>query len=570
MGVRIVEDEGLATPTLNAADMALVTELGDRRQVREGEYLYREGDVTNEFFVLVSAEIDVVIGVDGEERVIVSHGPGRFLGELNMLSGLRVFVSARVVKAGEVVAISRDRLRQLMATNPRIGDIILSAFMARRGLLMTGAAPTLRVVGSQFSPESLHIREFLTRTRIPHEWLDVDHDPAVNALLEQFNIAATELPVVIAAGTVMRSATPGIVANYLGLTVESLPNRCFDLVVVGGGPAGLAAAVYGASEGLSTLNIEMTAPGGQAGMSSRIENYLGFPMGVSGAELTQLAIIQAEKFGASLTAPCTAVSLGHRAGHLIVQLSDGSEVAGRAVIAATGASYRRLEASRLSDFEGNGVFYAATEMEARICGTSPVVIVGGGNSAGQAAIFLSQNGCAVTLVIRGTDLGRDMSSYLIERIDADSNITLRTQTTIVALEGDETLRAIHLDGPDGEVVVPCAGLFSFIGADPSSGWLTGCAVLDDSGFVPTDLSLAPDQLGQEWESLDRSPLPFETSHPGLFAIGDLRSGSMKRVATAVGEGSASVRSVHQYLSFGTVPGALASSQPLADLQDVSS
>jgi thioredoxin reductase (NADPH) len=563
-------DEELATPTLNVADMALVTELGERRQVREGEYLYREGDITNEFFVLVSAEIDVVIGVDGEERVIVSHGPGRFLGELNMLSGLRVFVSARVVKAGEVVSISRDRMRQLMSTNPRIGDIILSAFIARRGLLMTGAAPTVRVVGSQFSPESLHIREYLTRTRIPHEWLDVDHDLAVNALLEQFNIAATELPVVITAGAVMRSATPGVVANYLGLTVESLPSRCFDLVVVGGGPAGLAAAVYGASEGLSTLNIEMTAPGGQAGMSSRIENYLGFPMGVSGAELTQRAIIQAEKFGASLTAPCAAVSLGHRAGHLIVRLSDGTEVAGRAVIAATGASYRRLDASRLSDFEGNGVFYAATEMEARMCATSPVVIVGGGNSAGQAAIFLSQNGCAVTLVIRGTDLGRDMSSYLIERIDADPNITLRTQTTIAALEGDETLRAIHLNGPEGTVVVPCAGLFSFIGADPSSGWLNGCAALDESGFVPTDLSLAPDQLGQEWVSLDRSPLPFETSHPGLFAIGDLRSGSMKRVATAVGEGSASVRSVHQYLAFAPTPSAAPFPQPSADLQEVTS
>jgi thioredoxin reductase (NADPH) len=400
---------------------------------------------------------------------------------------------------------------------------------------------------------------------VPHEWLDADHDPEVNALLSQFDIAAAELPVVIATGTVLRRATPGAVASYLGLTVENLPNRCFDLVVVGGGPAGLAAAVYGASEGLSTLNVEMTAPGGQAGMSSRIENYLGFPMGVSGFELTQRAIIQAEKFGANLTAPCTAVSLGHRAGHLIVRLSDGSEVAGRAVIAATGASYRRLEASRLSEFEGNGVYYAATEMEARMCGVSPVMIVGGGNSAGQAAIFLSQNGCAVTLVIRGPDLARDMSRYLIERIDADPNITLLTQTTVVALEGDETLRTAHLDGPEGTTVVPCAGLFSFIGADPSSGWLNGCAALDAQGFVPTDLSLSSEQLGEEWMSLDRSPLPFETSHPGLFAIGDLRSGSMKRVATAVGEGSASVRSVHQYLAFGPPP--VPSLQPSTDVRE---
>jgi thioredoxin reductase (NADPH) len=348
---------------------------------------------------------------------------------------------------------------------------------------------------------------------------------------------------------VLRQATPGDVAGYLGLTVESLPERCFDLVVVGGGPAGLAAAVYGASEGLRTLGLDMTAPGGQAGMSSRIENYLGFPLGVSGAELTGRAVIQAEKFGATLTAPCTVDSLGSRGGYLVVRLSDGSDVAGRAIIAATGATYRRLEAARLSDFEGKGVYYAATEMEARMCGASPVVVVGGGNSAGQAAIFLSQAGCSVNLVIRGPDLAKDMSQYLVERVEADPHITLRSRTTVVALDGDETLRSVVLNGPDGTITVPCAGLFSFIGADPSSGWLTGCAALDDSGFVLTDLSLTPDQLGVDWETLARSPLPFETSHPGLFAVGDLRSGSTKRVAAAVGEGSASVRSVHRYLAF---------------------
>jgi thioredoxin reductase (NADPH) len=538
-----------ATPTLDASDIALVAQVGTRRQVREGEYLYREGDVAYDFFVLVSAEVDIVVAVDGDERVIIRHGPGRFLGELNMLSGLRVFVSARVVTAGEVVAVARDRLRQLMATKPELGDTILAAFVARRGMLMTGAAAAIRVIGSQFSQESLGIREFLVRTRIPHEWLDADRDPHVDALREQFGIAADELPVVIASGTVLRRANPGVLAGYLGLTVDSLPERCFDLVVVGGGPAGLAAAVYGASEGLRTLGVEMTAPGGQAGMSSRIENYLGFPMGVSGAELTQRAIIQAEKFGANLTVPCTVVSLASRAGHLVVRLSDGSEVAGRAVIAATGAYYRRLEATRLSDFEGTGVYYAATDMEARRCGASPVVVVGGGNSAGQAAIFLRQGGCAVTLVIRGPDLAKDMSRYLVERLEADPLITLLTQTTVVALDGDETLRAVDLHGPDGKAVLPCAGLFSFIGADPSSGWLNGCAALDDGGFVLTDLSLTPDQLGQGWETLARSPLPFETSHPGLFAVGDLRSGSTKRVAAAVGEGSASVRSVHRYLAF---------------------
>jgi thioredoxin reductase (NADPH) len=541
-------DEAVALPTLDAADMALIAELGVRRQVEVGEYLFREGDASYDFFVLVSAEVDIVLSVDGGENVLVHHGPGRFLGEQNMLSGLRLFVSARVVASGEAIVVPRDQLRQLMATNPRLGDTILAAFVARRSFLLTGAAPAIRVIGSQFSPESLRVREFLTRTRVPHEWLDPDRDALVDDLLRQFDVAASDLPVVIASGTVLRRPTPGELASYLGLTVESLPGRCFDLVVVGGGPAGLAAAVYGASEGLRTLGVEMTAPGGQAGMSSRIENYLGFPMGVSGGELTQRAVIQAQKFGANLTAPCTAVSLRNHAGHLVVRLSDGSDVAGRSVIAATGAAYRRLDAARLSEFEDNGVYYAATEIEARMCGTAPVVVVGGGNSAGQAAIFLSQGGCAVTLVIRGSDLGASMSRYLEQRIDADPGITVRTRTTVVALDGDQTLRALHLKGPDGETVVDCAGLFSFIGADPSSGWLSGCAAVDQRGFVLTDLSLT-EQLGDEWAALDRLPLPFETSHPGLFAVGDLRSGSTKRVAAAVGEGSSSVRSVHQYLAF---------------------
>lgn len=542
-------DELDAAPTLNTEDVALIAELGVRRQVSQGEHLYRAGDVSYDFFVLVNAEVEIAVSVDGGENVIARHGPGRFLGELNMLSGLRVFVSARVVTPGDVIVVRRDRLRQLMATNPRLGDIILAAFVARRGLLMTGAAPAVRVIGSRFSPESLRVREFLARTRIPHEWLDPDRDEQVDDVLREFGVSATELPVVIATGTVLRRPTPGELASYLGLTIESLPERCFDLVVVGGGPAGLAAAVYGASEGLRTLGVEMTVPGGQAGTSSRIENYLGFPMGVSGSELTQRAIVQAEKFGANLTVPCAAVSLRNHAGHLVVRLSDGSEVAGRAVIAATGAAYRRLDAARLSEFEDNGVYYAATEMEARMCAGSPVVVAGGGNSAGQAAVFLSQRGSPVTIVIRGSDLAKSMSRYLVERIEADSRIGVRTDTTIAALDGDLTLRALHVKGPDGESVLDCSALFSFIGAEPASGWISGCAALDERGFVLTDLSLSGEHLDETWMALARLPLPFESSHPGLFAVGDLRSGSTKRVAAAVGEGSSAVRSVFQYLAF---------------------
>ena len=542
-------DETEAAPTLDAADIELIAGLGTRRQVNRGDYLYREGDVTYDFYVVVTAQVDIVLKVDAGERLVAHHGPGRFLGELNMLSALRVLVSARVSQPGEVIVVPRDGLRRLMATNARLGDTILAAFIARRNMLMEGAAPAIRLVGSRFSPEALQLREFLSRTRIPHEWLDPEGDPQLEALLREFDLSPSDLPVVIVTGSVLRRPSPGELASFLGLTVDNMPERCFDLVVIGGGPAGLAAAVYGASEGLRTLGVEMTAPGGQAGTSSRIENYLGFPMGISGADLTQRAVIQAQKFGAHLTVPCTAVSLRNQAGHLVVHLSDGTDVAGRAVIAATGASYRRLDAARLSDFEGRGVYYAATEMEARMCSPAPIVIAGGGNSAGQAAIFLAQNGCAVTIVIRGPDLERSMSHYLVDRVEADPRITVRTDTTISALDGEESLTALHLKGPEGETVVECAGLFSFIGADPASGWLSGCAALDDRGFVLTDLALTADLLDGPWGTLGRLPLPFETSHPGLFAVGDLRSGSTKRVAAAVGEGSAAVRQVHQHLAF---------------------
>ena len=384
--------------------------------------------------------------------------------------------------------------------------------------------------------------------RIPYEWLDPDSDADVESVLQAFGIEPGELPVVITSGTVLRRPTPGVLAEYLGLTVESLPGRCFDLVVVGGGPAGLAASVYGASEGLNTLGVEKFGAGGQAGSSSRIENYLGFPTGISGGDLTGRAIVQAEKFGAHLTAPCEATSLREEAGHLVIRLSDGSDVSARAVIVASGARYRRLPIDRLEQFEGNGVYYAATEMERRQCAASPTVVVGGGNSAGQAAMFLSDTG-PVTVVIRGDDLGKSMSRYLTDRIDAHPGITVRTGAAITGLVGEPDLRAVEITDADGTTEVPCAGLFSFIGADPSSSWISGCAAFDDNGFVLTDRALGPDHLDERWAALGRLPLPFETSHPGLFAVGDVRSGSTKRVAAAVGEGSACVGAVHQYLSF---------------------
>ena len=549
-------DDQVAFPTLDDSEIAAIEALGSRRSISAGDYLYREGDAHYDFYVVVSGAVEIAVQADGDKRVVARFGRAQFMGELNLLSGQRVYVSARVVEPGEVIVVPGAALRDVFAARPKLADTILAAFLARRARLLKDAAMAIRLVGSRFSPDSLRLREFLARNRIPHEFMDADGDARVERLLRDFAVEPVDLPVVIAPGSVLRHPTPGELAAYLGLTLDAMSERSFDLVVIGGGPAGLAAGVYGASEGLETLVVEMEAAGGQAGTSSRIENYLGFPTGISGADLTQRAVVQAEKFGAQLTSPCTATGLREAAGYLVVRLSDGTEVTGRAVIVASGARYRRLGAARLEDFEGSGVYYAATEIEARLCAGSPVVVVGGGNSAGQAALFLAETCSQVSIVIRGTDLGKSMSRYLVDRIEADTRIAVRNNTDVAGLEGAQTLTSVRLRTAGGDSELPCVGLFSFIGAEPASEWLSGCAALDDRGFVFTDRSLGVERLDARWETLGRLPLPFETSHPGLFAVGDVRAGSTKRVAAAVGEGSAAVRSVHEYLAFAHSDGAV--------------
>ena len=550
-----MDDDEVASPILSPPEIAAIDALGKRRAVSRGDYLYREGDAKYDFYVIVSGAVEIVVQADGTERLVARFGPGQFLGELNLLSGQRVYVSARVAESGEVIDVPAATLRELFASRPKLADTILAAFLARRARLLRDGTTAIRLVGSSFSPDSLRLREYLARNRIPHEFMDADRDARVERLLRDLAVQPADLPVVIAPGVVLRHPTPGELASYLGLTLDSIEQRGFDLVVIGGGPAGLAAGVYGSSEGLDTLVLEMTAAGGQAGASSRIENYLGFPTGIAGADLAQKAVVQAEKFGARLTSPCAATGLREEAGYLVVALSDGTEVTGRALIVASGARYRRLEADRLEDFEGNGVYYAATDIEARLCAASPVVVVGGGNSAGQAALFLAEASSSVSILIRGPDLGKNMSRYLVDRIQADGRISVHTTTTVAGLEGGESLTAVRVRSADGDSVLPCGGLFSFIGADPASGWLSGCAALDEHGFVLTDRSLGGEQLDARWQAMGRLPLPFETSQPGLFAVGDLRSGSIKRVAAAVGEGSAAVRSVHEYLAFAHSDGA---------------
>jgi len=548
MGAMSADD--VAFPTLDDVELATLRRFGRVESVEQGRVLQRVGDVPRDFHAVVSGAIDVTVRIDGREEVLRRHEHGGFLGELSLLTGQRSFIEARMAEAGELIVVPQEAFRRMIATETELSDTLLRAFVSRRTAMNAMPASPLRIVGSTFSPESLRLREFAARNRIFHQWIDVETAPEWPALMRLHHIDPSQLPVVLAGDEVLPQATPGALSEMLGLTIQSIPERQFDLVVVGAGPAGLAASVYGASEGLSTLVVEAVAVGGQAGTSSRIENYLGFPTGISGGDLANRALLQAIKFGAQLSSPCVATSLTSDGGHLAVRLSDGTDVGGRALLVATGAHYRRLDIPELAQFEDAGVYYAATETEAQQCSGARIVVVGAGNSAGQAAMFLSRRSREVVLVVRGGDLGKNMSSYLTTRIASAPNIEVRMKTEVTGLHGDRGLEEVTLRGPDGSATrLACGGVFSFIGADAGTDWLARCASLTEGGFILTDRSLDRGGLDGNWDVLGREPLPFETGHPGLFAAGDVRLGSVKRVAAAVGEGSAAVRSVHEHLSY---------------------
>ncbi len=539
-----------ASVTLSDADLAALAPYGTERRVEVGDVLFRAGDVDVDFHVVVEGAVDILRDDLDGEVLVVTHGAHRFLGELSMLTGQRAYLTARVSQAGRVLVIPPDQFRRLGSAVPELADAIFRTFVARRELLRTGeGARAIRIIGSRYSAEALALRAFASRNRLVHTWIDLEDADDVDVLLADLGLRARDTPVVITPTAVLRRPTPGEFADHLGLTYHATPGFLFDLVVVGTGPAGLAAAVYGASEGLNTISLDAVAFGGQAGASSRIENYVGFPTGVSGGDLTARAAIQALRLGAKLNAPCEAAGLRVEHGFHVVVLTDGSEVACRAVIVASGARYRRLEVADLERFEGAGVYYAATDLEARACRQSQVVVVGGGNSAGQAALYLAQQGSQVIIALRRDDLAATMSRYLIDRILADPRIELATTTEVRALGGDDHLADVTLEHtPSGERrEVGCAGLFCFIGAVPATDWLGGAVALDRSGFIITDRALDRD-LARAPVFAGREPLPYETSAPGVFAVGDVRQGSLKRVAAAVGEGSSAVRSVHEVLA----------------------
>jgi thioredoxin reductase (NADPH) len=524
-----------AFPILSEGQIEILAGYGEERAVQEGEILYRPGDASYDMLVILEGSAAIVDDYGGpQERTIVEHTAGRFLGEYNLLTGQAVYLTAVVRQSGRVIAISPARLRHVIAEQADLSELILRTLLLRRGVLI-GEGVGMRVVGSRFSANTRRILEFSARNRLPYHFMDVESDDAADALLRDFEVPAHETPVVILGHKILRNPANDELAQAMGLGARPTSVEVFDLMVVGAGPAGLAAAVYGASEGLQTLAVDSVALGGQAGTSSRIENYLGFPAGVSGTELTARAALQAEKFDARITVPCEAVALRAEDGHHVVTLSSGDEVVTRSLIIATGARYRRLAAERLDDFEGVGVYYAASPVEVRECLDCPVAIVGGGNSAGQAAMFLSESCHIVHVIVRRDGLEQTMSRYLIDQLERTPNIVLVPRTEVRALHGDGSLESLTLaDCATGEErALDASALFVFIGAEPHTAWLGDAIEQDENGFLLT---------GGE----DR--LPLETSRAGVFAVGDVRSGSIKRVASAVGEGSMAVRLVHDRLA----------------------
>jgi thioredoxin reductase (NADPH) len=536
----------VAFPRLSDAQAARLRSYGAPQTVEAGELLYGPGDAAYDLVVIEDATVEIVQPAtrDAPEESLVRFGPGSFLGELNLLTGQAVYLIARVVEDGRVHRIAPARFRRLMAEDPELSDVLLEAFRARREILtQNGASRGIELVGHAMDSASLALRTYAARRRLPHLWFEAD-SVAGQSLLKTASLTSADLPAVLMPDRVLRRATPGELASTIGLAYRRGDSSApVDLTVVGAGPAGLAAAVYGASEGLTTVLLDSVGPGGQAASSSRIENYLGFPSGISGAELAERAETQALKFGARLSTPCEIVALGIDE-HLRAVLADGTDIPTRALIIASGARYRSLALERWDEFVGAGIFYAATELEARSCAEGPVTVVGGGNGAGQAALFLASRGCDVTVAIRRPEIESGMSRYLVDRLVANPKITVRGATEVTRLDGEHLLESISLVGPAGEQhEQACHGLFCFIGAEPATGWLNGVA-LDEHGFVRTDVQLTNDELGETWSALGRRPLPFETSVPGVFAVGDVRHGSMKRVAAAVGEGASAVRSVH--------------------------
>ena len=538
-------------PALTSHQRARVSAHGRSRRVASGEILVELNQQPTQIFVVVEGQLEIFRVTDDQDEVFAVVGPGMFTGELNLLSGRRGLVRIRAATAGELIEIEREALLGLVQTDSELSDIFLRAYILRRLELIARGIGQLVLIGSSHSLDTFRIKDFLTRNYQPYSYIDLDRDSDVQSLLDHFHVSITDLPVLICRrSVVLRNPTNKEIVDCLGFNESVDRAHVRDLVIVGAGPAGLAAAVYGASEGLDVLVIESNAPGGQAGASSKIENYLGFPTGISGQELAGNAYTQAQKFGAQLLIARIAKGLACDRRPYALKFEGEEKIPARAVVIATGAQYRRLPVENLSQFEGAGVYYSATHLESQMCGGQDVIVVGGGNSAGQAAVFLAQTARRVYLVVRSDSLAQTMSRYLISRIEESPNIELRTDTEIISMAGGDHLEAVELrDNKTGAVQEQSVtALFSMIGAIPNSAWLEGCVACDEAGFIKTGSDLSAQDLARAKWPLARMPYLLETSLPGVFAVGDVRAGNVKRVASAVGEGSIAVSFVHQVLA----------------------
>lgn len=538
-------------PVLTGAQIDRLRPFGNTRSVSAGEIIFEPGDTRRSFFILLSGRIEIVSPSSLEDTLVTLHEAGEFAGELDLVTGRRSQVRARAATPVEMLEIPIKDLQRIVQTDAELSEIFLRAFFLRRSYLIANVPGDVVLIGSGHSSATLRLRGFLTRNGQPHAYLDVERDEGVQQLLSSFHIQPGDIPVLICGkNPPLKNPSNAEAAACLRFNAGITEGAVYDLVVIGAGPAGLAAAVYGASEGLKVLVLEGMAPGGQAGSSSRIENYLGFPTGISGQELAARAFVQAEKFGAHVAIACSAAGLSCDRRPFRIELNDGNIVQGQAVIVASGAEYRRLAIDNIGRFEGAGIYYGATPMEAQLCQGEEVVVVGGGNSAGQAAVFLSGKAKHVHVLIRGESLAATMSQYLIRRIEESPSITLRTRTEVQGLEGNGSLERIRWrHAPTGvEETREIRHLFSMTGAMPNTGWLRNCLSLDDKQFVKTGADLRAEDLTSAGWPLRRSPYLFETSIPHVFAVGDVRSGSVKRVASSVGEGSVAVQLVHRVLA----------------------
>ena len=542
-------DRDVAFPELSEKDLAALTARGKVREVHAGEVLWEEGDRNRFFYAVLEGAIEIIGHQRGVPQRVVVHHPGQFTGDIDVLSGRSVLVTGRVVEDGRVVELGTEDVRRAVAELPDLGKIILKAFLMRRELLIGEGFEGVRIIGSRFSPDAHRLRDFASRNAVPVNWIDLDTDQEAEGLLRQFNIPASATPIVLGSdGEWASNPSNAEFARCMGLEVPLHANHVYDLVIVGAGPAGLAASVYAASEGLDVLTTESLAAGGQAGTSAMIDNYLGFPTGISGAELTRNAMIQAQRFGARVSVQSPVRSLGINGGDRIVTLEDGTRLHSRCVLVASGVEYRKLDVPRFEDFEGAGIYYAATKMEADLCKGEEVVVVGAGNSAGQAIVYLSEFAKRVHVVCR-SELGRNMSRYLVDRVIGLPNVTIHRAASVTRLDGNGHLEGVEVKCADGkQAEIDTSALFLFIGADPNSNWLDGCVELDRKGFVLTGTALPPTTAEtDQWRAAGRGPFLLETSLPGVFAAGDVRNGSAKRVASAVGEGAMAVSFVHAYI-----------------------